>query len=134
VFIGLLAMSDDDAETLAVNAGRAEGRIHGESEGIHEGVRLGNAEGRKLGEELGAIKGLCLAWRHIASLDENALSDRAMKSLASLEALVDAFPRKNDNPQQDFMRDITLIRTKRKVVYSLLGMDKQPQQLESLMF
>jgi len=127
-------MNDDDVESTAVNAGRAEGLVHGEQEGVQEGLRLGNAEGHKLGEELGAIKGLCLAWRHIASLDNSALSDRAAKSIASLEALVDAFPRKNDNPEQDFMRDITLIRTKRKVVHSLLGLDKQPQQSESLMF
>ena len=127
-------MSDDDVERAAVAAGKAEGLTHGEPEGVQEGLGLGSAEGRKLGAELGTIKGLCMAWRHVASQDASALSVRAAKSLASLEQLVDAFPRTNDDPEQDFMRDLTLIRTKLKVVRSLLGVDKRPQQAESLSF
>ena len=124
---------DQDVVAQRVDAGRAEGEVFGESLGNEEGEEVGAAAGERLGAELGTIKGSLIAWRHLASQDAAFCSERAEKSLASLEGLVDAFPRTN-TPDEDFMKHLSLCRAKFKVVKSLLGITDPFKSAKSLAF
>ena len=130
LFEGYTTATASEIEDAAVRRGRAEGEAHGSILGEEEGLKLGTSAGGQLGDEVGKIKGCCLAWRHLTKEDPTFCSAKAAKSLSSLEALVDAFPRTNTSSDvRDFGKDISLIRAKFKVVKSLLGVGaSQPQQ------
>ena len=106
--------------------GASQGLKHGARLGHEEGMALGLKAGKTLGEELGVYRGCLVAWRHLFEAGEIALSERAKRSLESLEALIDSFPRTNQK-SQDFVKQLTLIRAKFKVVKSLFG-DKSPSK------
>mmetsp|Transcript_18686 Transcript_18686/g.24321 ORF Transcript_18686/g.24321 Transcript_18686/m.24321 type:complete len:124 (-) Transcript_18686:438-809(-) len=96
-----------------------EGILHGETLGAEDGRKFGLRTGEDFGSEIGMLKGHCIAWKHLISLDPTFCSDRAIKAIDALEELVNDFPRMN-SPESDFKKSLNLCRAKFKVVKSLL--------------
>ena len=76
-----------------LEAGKKAGRCHGQALGEAEGNETGLRVGSGLGKELGSIKGSCVAWRHLYSLDRDFCSEKVLNSIFRLEQNLDAFPR-----------------------------------------
>jgi len=70
-----------------------EGILHGETLGAEDGRKFGLRTGEDFGSEIGMLKGHCIAWKHLISLDPTFCSDRAIKAIDALEELVNDFPR-----------------------------------------
>jgi hypothetical protein len=77
----------------ALDNGLADGGIHGETLGSDDGFQFGVKAGKDFGSELGLLKGHCIAWKHMISLNPDFGSDRALKAVESLEQMIQQFPK-----------------------------------------
>ena len=126
-----------DFEALAVEGGGADGERHGRTVGFSEGRVLGLSQGREVGEELGRIKGAIAAWNHLRQTQPSFVcSDRATRTMSTVEGLVDAFPRTNPGPDADVLAQLQTIRAKFRILKSLLKVSRggAPEKRDLLVF
>lgn len=116
-------------------SGLKDGHEYGEIESMKEGRDLGEKRGRELGAELGEMKGKALVWLHLASIRPDLFKSNALRSINTLNELIDAFPRQNKK-EADFVEQLQRIRSEYRKCLSLQHQKVQraPKAAESLAF
>lgn len=115
VFGGVFRLGEEEAAAEA-----ERGRLAGRAKSLEEGRALGLSKGRALGEELGFYIGCVRAWRALERAGRARFSERALRTMATLEALVGRVPL-GDPHAERLQENVLLARAKFKVLSAALG-------------
>ncbi|DBA04602.1 TPA: hypothetical protein N0F65_012185 [Lagenidium giganteum] len=112
-----------DWEESLIAEGEELGIERGRELGLEEGRELGIIKGTEIGSEIGFYNGCYLVWKEMIESEtmRGKISDKAVKSITSFGALLEAFPLKNI-VEDDLLHKLQHIRAKFKVITSLLGL------------
>ncbi|KAG0216410.1 hypothetical protein BGX28_002880 [Mortierella sp. GBA30] len=121
-------------ENMFVEFGREDGMAAGVRNGAIEGRVMGCEKGFELSREVGYYAGCAHVWKAIAQVDQERISEKTLKKINSLLALINSFPRQNQL-DDDVIALLDRIRGKFKTVASALQtMERYAEAPKSKMF